>query len=100
MVKVGGVLRGGLARLKRKVGRVDDCTGLENRSVRKDTGGSNPPPSVLCGKNRQRRNTLVSSPVRLRRKFIEYPKLERRGLTQPLSHQAFRWKKYKNKSMK
>ena len=28
-------------------GREDDCTGLENRSVRKGTGGSNPPPTAF-----------------------------------------------------
>ncbi|MDB5386048.1 MAG: hypothetical protein JWM11_1694 [Planctomycetaceae bacterium] len=29
-----------------KDGRAADCTGLENRPVRKDSGGSNPPPSA------------------------------------------------------
>lgn len=33
--------------LWRKRGRVDECTGLENRSRCKTTGGSNPPASAI-----------------------------------------------------
>lgn len=45
----------------RRGGRAADCTGLENRSPRKGTGGSNPPPSA--GSFRDRRRQAASTPV-------------------------------------
>ena len=42
----------------RRRDRVVECTGLENQSVRKGTGGSNPPASALCDKFEPVENNL------------------------------------------